>query len=248
MTPSLACSRGFFALAAVVACLIPVAATASDARTPVSIELVHAVDTSLSVNDIEFDLQMHGIAQAFRSDQVIKLIGLHDGVAVTLIQWAGWVSEEHTVPWRLLTTPASIRAFAEEVERTGRDSVGRLTAIGTAIDAGLEAIAANRYAGRRLKIDVSGDGRSNAGPSLSMARRKAEARGVTINGLAVLTDDGALDAYFWRHVITGGSAFVIDAADYEDFARAIRIKLMRELAPEVSQRDRPGSHDHASYR
>ncbi len=228
-------SRSIGVVAAITACLVVTDVRSIRAQTPIAIELVLAVDTSLSVNDIEFGLQMHGIARAFRSDEVIRLIGLYDGVAVTLIQWAGWVSEEHTVPWRLLTTPESVRSFADEVARTRRDSVGRFTAIGTAIEAGLEAIATNRFAGRRLKIDVSGDGRSNAGPPPTLARDEAASRAVTINGLTVLTDDHALENYFRKNVIAGPAAFTINATSYDDFARAIKIKLLRELAPEISQ-------------
>lgn len=207
------------------------------AEIPVSIELVLAVDTSLSVNDIEYGLQMRGIAQAFRTPEIIELIGQHDGVAVTLIQWAGWVNKEPAIPWRLLTNEASVLAFAEEVDAVKRETVGYQTAIGTAIAAGLHALITNGYAGEHLKIDLSGDGQNNAGPPPDQPRARAAALGVTVNGLAILTDYADLDAYFRLQVMTGPSAFVIPADSYHDFARAMRLKLLRELAVVISRNE-----------
>ncbi len=213
------------------------------AQTPVSIELVLAVDTSLSVSDQEFRLQMKGIARALRSKEVIELIAVHDGVAMALIQWAGWTNPENMIPWRRLKTPQSILTFAAEIEAAKRDRVGNLTGVGTAIQASLHAIASNDFAGKHLKIDVSGDGQNNAGPSPAVLRALAKAQGVTINGLAVMTDVAYLDIYYRHEVITGPGAFVIRATGYNDFARAMRLKLLRELAPAVSGNsiDRPSA-------
>ena len=58
------------------------------ANTPVSIELVIAVDTSMSVDGSEYGLLMTGIAKAFRTPEIVSLIGQHDGVAVSLFQWS----------------------------------------------------------------------------------------------------------------------------------------------------------------
>ena len=208
----------------------------SRAQTPVSIELVLAVDTSLSVSNYEFQLQMKGIADALRTDEIMELISIQDGVAITVIQWAGWSIENDQIAWRLLDTPDSIKAYADEVEKMEREQVGYFTAIGSAIESSLLALESNSYVGKFQKIDISGDGISNAGPDPFSSRRKANQRGVIINGLAILTDTKDLDEYFRQDVITGQGAFVIEAVDYFDFARAIRLKLSRELAPVISSR------------
>ena len=218
-------------------CLVGLSVQASrpaSAQSVVSIELVLAVDTSLSVNDIEFSLQMKGIAEALRDEDVINLITAHDGVAITLIQWAGWTNEENWLPWRRLKSPESIEALARDIEQLKRDRVGNLTGIGTAIQAGLYALESNDFVGRQQKIDVSGDGKSNVGQDPSFARQQAKARGVTINGLAIVLNEPALDKYYSDNVITGPGAFVIKAVDFSDVARAMRLKLLRELAPAVS--------------
>ncbi len=228
-------------LAAVI-CLVVLISTGTSrarAQTPVSIELVLAVDTSLSVNDREYDLQMRGIAQAFRSPDIISLISLYDGVAVTILQWGGWVSEKNTVPWQVLKSPGSVLDFAKQIEETRRENVGNFTAIGTAIDFAIKEIQENEFAGRLKKIDVSGDGVNNVGPRPQSYKNLADQLGISINGLAIKTDLGSLDRYYRTNVITGPGSFVVSAIDYSDFARAIHRKLKKELEVPVSWRREP---------
>ncbi len=234
----------------------------AQAQTPVSIELVFAVDTSYSIDGFEYDLLMKGIANAFRTPEIVNLIGQQDGVAVTLFQWSSEVNQQYMIPWHLLTDPASVSAFAAKVEKAERDPDRRFTAIGGAIDFGVRLIAENAFEGRQSKIDVSGDGRSNTGVSLSKSRQKANALGIVINGLPILTnivdysartptpagpisrgryqahtnvDYYDLETYYREKVIHGPGAFVQIANDYDDFARAFLRKLRRELTPLVSQ-------------
>lgn len=222
------------------------------AETLVSIELVLAVDTSLSVDDVEYDLQMTGIAKAFRTPEIVALIQQQSGVAVTLFQWSSEIDERYMIPWHLLHGPASVLSFADKVERAARDPVRGFTAIGAAIDFGVGLIAENDFDGRRLKIDISGDGRNNTGVSPVVSRRGAEARGIAINGLPILIDTFALDTYYREKVIHGPGAFIEIATDYRDFAQAFLRKLRREIAPMISQNDPPpggrvGAADGAPY-
>ncbi len=209
------------------------------AKTPISIELVLAVDTSISVDSFEYKLMMNGIANAFRTPEIISLIGQQDGVAVTLFQWSSEVNEQYMIPWHLLKNPASVLAFAAKVERAERDPDRRFTGIGRAIDFGVRLIRENAYEGRRLKIDVSGDGRSNTGLPPSIPRQEANALGVVINGLPILTYPDSklydLDTYYREKMIYGPGAFIEIANDYDDFARAFLRKLRRELNPITSQ-------------
>lgn len=240
--PSLGSLTGALVLAWAVLCgKAPVAA-----QTPVSIELVLAVDTSLSVNNKEYTLQMQGIAQAFRRQDIIDLIGLYDGVAVSLIQWGGWTSEKHTIPWQVLKSEASVLAFARQVEQTKRENVGYFTAIGTAISAAMKSIIDNDYAGKLRKIDVSGDGVNNAGPTPQSTQAIAEGLEISVNGLAVRTDLAILDQYYRENVIAGPGAFVITADDYSDFARAMHKKLKRELQVPVSFNHAPPAPQRAA--
>ncbi len=218
----------------------------AQAKTPVSIELVLAVDTSISIDNFEYDLLMKGIANAFRTPEIVNLIGQQNGVAVTLFQWSSEVNQQYMIPWHLLTDPASVLSFAAKVEKSERDPNRRFTGIGEAIDFGVRLIAENAFEGRQLKIDVSGDGRNNIGKPPSIPRQEANTLGIVINGLPILTrivdysgripthtnvDYYDLEIYYREKIIHGPSAFVEIANNYDDFARAFLRKLLRELAP-----------------
>jgi len=208
------------------------AAKPAAAQVPVDLELVLAVDTSSSVNRGEFDLQMRGLANAFRDPRVHTAIAAAGafGIAVALMQWADSRHQTLSIDWRVVRTPEEAEALAELIDTTPRFVVGGGTAIGSAVMFGLDLIAANGYAGQRAVIDVSGDGRANQGELPNNARARALAEGVTVNGLAILNEDPALNVYYLQYVIAGPGAFVLAAQDYEAFADAIVEKLVREIS------------------
>ena len=198
----------------------------------VDLELVLAVDASSSVSDEEFDLQMKGLADAFRHDAVLAAIRATGdlGIAVTLIQWSDNLSQSTAVDWARISSAESAQAFGEEIEKAPRFLVGGSTAIGGALKYSLRQMERNRYEGRRKVIDLSGDGRTNQGPAPDVIRDEAVARGVTINGLAILNEDLYVDRYYRRSVVGGTGSFVLTAQDYIDFADSILLKLIREIA------------------
>jgi hypothetical protein len=63
----------------------------SSTPTNVDLELVLAIDTSTSVDEVEFDLQRRGLASAFRHPNVHTAIVAagSKGIAVAVLQWAG---------------------------------------------------------------------------------------------------------------------------------------------------------------
>lgn len=211
----------------------------AQAKTPISFELVLAVDTSLSVDGGEYNLIMEGMANAFRTPEIINLIGQYDGVAVTMFQWSSEVNAQMMIPWHLLADPASVLSFAAKVENASRGPKRHFTGIGGAIDLGVRLIEDNAFDGRKLKIDISGDGRNNTGVPPSLPRQTANALGIVINGLPILTyaDNYPYDLvdYYREETILGPGAFIEIADDYGDFSRAFQRKLRRELAPFVSR-------------
>ena len=82
---------------------------------------------------------------------------------------------------------------------------------------------------RRI-IDISGDGMANFGLPPSLARDRIVAAGIAINGLAILTEEPWLEAYYRSNVIGGPGAFVVAARDFRSFADAVLRKLEREIA------------------
>ncbi len=65
------------------ALLIPTTAPASAQERPVDLELMLAVDASASVSDEEFNLQVRGLAEAFRHRSVGQAIRAAGDLAAT---------------------------------------------------------------------------------------------------------------------------------------------------------------------
>ncbi len=130
---------------------------------------------------------------------------------------------------------ADIEAVAAVLEAMPRQMEGR-TDIATAIRFATAAILTNAYEGVRKTIDVSGDGSSDIADPAA-ARDVALAQGITINGLVIHATeydlgelaDIELYQHYLRRVIGGPGAFVMEARNYNDFADAIRRKLLREI-------------------
>jgi hypothetical protein len=213
---------------AAVAALAPPAAIAKE---NVDLELVLAVDVSGSVDATEQALQRHGLVAAFRDPEVSEAIAaLPQGLAVALVAWAGAGQQQTPVGWRRLTDRASAEDFAARVDAALAVPFGPgKTAIGGALAWSLAELAGNGFDGR-AKIDVSGDGFNDGAPP-GPVRDAAVASGITINGLAITSDEPYLADYYQRNVAGGPGSFVVIASDYRAFGAAIRRKLLRELVP-----------------
>ena len=208
-------------------------AVAQDAATQtVDLELVLAVDTSSSVSPLEFDLQMRGLAEAFRHPAVLSAIRAAGdlGIAVSLVQWSDNRNQFVAVDWMTLHQESDVLALADEIDKAPRFLVGGGTAIGGALEFAARQFERNDFEGRRKVIDLSGDGRTNQGAHPGPIRDEAVAKGITVNGLAILNEDVYVDRYYRFNVIGGTGAFVMTAADYESFADAMLQKLVKEIA------------------
>ena len=228
------------AITLTASCLIP--CTASAQEVPVDLELALAVDGSRSIDADEFNLQIQGIAAAFRDPVFHKALrqAAPEGIAVTLVQWTGHSDQAQVVPWTHVVDGDSAGAFADRVLAAGRHLPPGPTGIGSAIRFTYWLMEANGYAGKRQVIDVSGDGYNNSGNRPEVARDEAVARGIVINGLTVKNDIPLLDRYFIARVIAGPGAFVVRADDFTEFATAFRLKLIREVTGYTIGRREPG--------
>ncbi|QFT58481.1 hypothetical protein FIU94_06535 [Sulfitobacter sp. THAF37] len=203
----------------------------------VDLELVLMVDVSRSMSQAELELQRRGYAEALGSSEVFAAVqsGLLQNVALTYVEWAG--SQQVIVDWRVVTTRDDLRDFARQLTAR-QDPALRRTSISGALAFGAELIETNQFAGLRRVIDISGDGPNNFGPGVTFARDDVLARGITINGLPLMTDDGAysqfnlpnLDIYYQSCVIGGPGAFVIPVVQWSDFGDAVKRKLVLEIA------------------
>jgi hypothetical protein len=148
------------------------------------------------------------------------------------------------IDWAIISDEPSAQNFAGallEAPRAFRDR----TSISLGIDFAMTQLERAPYTAERSVIDISGDGTHNAGRDLRMARDEALAKGVTINGLVILTDPavsamsrfpdhtnpaGGLAKYYENNVIGGAGAFVMAAENFESFGKALTQKLIAEIA------------------
>ena len=210
--------------------LAPMAAAAPESRQ-VDLALVLAVDVSRSINDTRYDLQRDGYALAFRDPAVIAAItdNAQHGIAVTFVEWSGAGEQSQVVPWTIITDRVSSEGFAAAVGDAERRFAG-WTSISDALDFSAALLHDGQISARRHVIDVSGDGSNNNGRPVADARDEAVAAGITINGLPILTIEATLDGYYQANVVGGPGAFVVPTANFENFAKAIQTKLIKEIA------------------
>lgn len=216
-------------------CFFPVE---TEAATEVSLELVLAVDCSSSVDQAEFELQMRGVAEAFRHPSVLNAMQQTwpKGIAVALLQWSGDLDQVKAIEWSHINSAPSALAFAQTIDETPRFVDGGPTALGNAVKISVDWILGNQFIGERQVIDVSGDGRVNTGEVAAVARHYANQSGITVNGLAILNEEPKLAGYYLAGVVGGPGAFLLTADDFEDFSRAIRRKIFFEITgPPIAQ-------------
>ncbi len=207
--------------------------------------LVLALDVSGSVDAAEYRLQVEGVAAALQDAEVRAALAAMPGapVALAVIEWSGAGFQRVVLGWTLLEGAAVDRA-ADTLRATRRARAPQATAIGAALRRGAALLAAGPVCWRHT-IDVSGDGKNNDWPEPDTVREAGVLTGVTVNALVVADDTHAaeLSAYFRAQVLHGPDAFVEVAAGYEDYARAMKRKLLRELATvAVGERALPPAH------
>jgi hypothetical protein len=192
--------------------------------------LVLAVDVSASISPDSYLLQRNGIARAFEDPRLVSTISaIPGGIEVLILEWSDPDRSVVTVGWKRIVDADSAASLAAAIRSTRRSSDGQ-TAIGPALLAAAAAFDRLPEPAERRVIDISGDGIANFGISPKAARDRVVAAGISINAVAILTNEPWLEAYFRNYVIGGPGAFVIAARDFHSFANAMLRKLVQEVA------------------
>ncbi len=226
---------------ALLGCLA--AAPLARAAETVDLLLVLAADVSRSIDDGEFDLQRKGYAAAMADPRVVGAIvgGKHHAIAVTFIEWAGDQEEKTVIDWTVIRDEEGAGTVGAAILAAPRSFIGR-TSISAAIDFAMERLAAAPVPAEKRIIDISGDGTSNSGRGVTEARDDALAKGVTINGLAIINSaanpgfayhthpPGGLPNYFQENVVGGNGAFLLVVENFRHLRRRDR--------PQIDRRDR----------
>lgn len=206
---------------------------------PVDVELVLAVDVSLSMSPAELEIQRRGYAAALTHESVLQAIadGAHGRIAISYVEWAGMTTQHIVVPWTAIAGREDAERVAARLSVHPPNSARR-TSISAALEFGGDMFAESGFEGVKRVIDISGDGPNNQGGPVAAVRDRLVSQGITINGLPLMTNGGFdggydianLDRYYTDCVIGGPGAFMIPVNDWTQFAEAVRRKLVLELA------------------
>jgi hypothetical protein len=220
--------------------LAPLAAAAAE---KVDLLLVLAADVSRSVDAKKFQLQRDGYAAAVSNPRVLDAIrsGRNGRIGLMFVEWSGIGSQRVVIDWSLVGGAEAAKGFGDRLIEAPRSFADR-TSISGALEFSMAQLERAPFESTRRTIDVSGDGTNNAGRDVGLLRDEAVAKGITINGLVILSDNpmswnpdhtnppGGLDAYYRNNVIGGQGAFVMVAKNFETFGQAIISKLIAEVA------------------
>jgi hypothetical protein len=214
-------------------------AAAQDSKQ-VDLALAMAIDISGSIDPDEAHLQREGYVQAFRDPVIVKAIlgGSNGRIAVAYYEWSdAWV-QRILIDWTLLDSEAAIEAFARRLA-AAPISIARRTSISGAIRYAIPLFGRSPYEAERKVLDISGDGSNNDGALVTDMRYEALKERIVINGLPIMNDrpnpfgfpsETDLDKYYLACVTGGPRSFVEVAHNFEDFPRAVRKKLLQEVA------------------
>src|ERR1700731_3967958 len=215
----------------------------------VDLLLVLASDVSGSMDESKFDLQRSGYAAALSNARVIEAIrgGPGGRIAVAFIEWSGILQQKIVIDWTVISNDETARQFGDHILEAPRAFARNSTSISAGIDFAMTQLDRAPYETRRRVIDVAGDGDNNSGRDVTAARDEAIAKGITINGLVILTEAplslnplhtnplGGLANYYRNNVIGGPGAFVMVAENINSFGDIIVKKLIAEIAQAVPQ-------------
>ncbi|RSK31469.1 DUF1194 domain-containing protein [Rhodovulum iodosum] len=210
---------------------------AAPAGAACRLALVLALDISSSVDAEEDRLQRAGLAAALTAPEVREalLAQPEAPVALAVYEWSGRYQQDMLLDWRMLDSPAAIAGAAAQIAGSKRSYAEFPTAMGYGI-----GYAARVFRGAPeclfRTLDISGDGINNDGFGPARAYSSFPLDGITVNGLAIggaTENDAVVFAYYRDEVIRGPGAFVEEAKDFDDFARAMRRKLFREVQARV---------------
>lgn len=211
------------------AAALVLAAGLADPAAACEVAILFAIDVSASVDAGEYALQSGGHAAAITDPEVIDAIQSIGGVQVTLMHWSGGVHQELRTPWTALSDAASAHAYAARLAQIERRVDSEATALGSALNFVEHSWPDEARRCRRRVVDISGDGVSNTGVPIAPTRARLIEDGVTLNGLVIGGGDPPPAPFYRERVIGGPGAFLEIAEGYADYARAFKLKLLREL-------------------
>lgn len=203
---------------------------ATQSNEPVGVQLALAMDTSGSMEDEEFAIELQATSYALNSQlfrTAVKYKGGEKSVAICLLDFQG--SALMRVPWIDIRgnqindkpykpdpktgkidpdvssyAPDILDELCKEIENLPRRGNGGTT-VSSAVDLAKKLFLACPWqpaadGGKRV-LDLFGDGSSWAG-DVQRSRDEAAAIGVTINAFAIVNEEPDLDKFFKENLVT----------------------------------------------
>jgi hypothetical protein len=209
-------------------------------KKDIDLALALGIDISGSIDPEEAKLQRQGYVMAFRDPVIVKAIlgGPNGRIAVAYYEWSDSWMQKLLIDWTLLDSEQAIADFVTRLDEAPI-SIARRTSISGAIRYAVQLFGRSPYEPTRKVLDISGDGSNNDGGLVTDMRYEALKEKIVINGLPIMNDrpnpfgfpnEEDLDRYY-LHCVTGGPrSFVEVAHNFDDFPRAVRKKLLQEVA------------------
>jgi uncharacterized protein DUF1194 len=228
-------------LVLVIATAVWVGSPVARAAEVVDLLLVLSSDISRSIDASKFKLQRDGYAAAIVNPRVIQAIrsGSLGKIAISFVEWSSFEQQQIVIDWTVIRDESTAKDFSAQIIKAPRAFRDR-TSISGGIDFAMAQLARAPFHANRHTVDVSGDGTHNSGRDVTEARDEALAKGVTVNGLVILSEQtssnathvnppGGLDAYYRNNVIGGPGAFVMVAENFNSFGQTVLSKLSAEI-------------------
>ncbi len=196
--------------------------------------LLLAMDVSSSVDASEDFLQRNGIVAALMSPEVEAAFFASDQyVALAAYEWSGRYNQRVLLDWTRIKDPETLLFAAAKIADSKRSHNDFPTAMGYALGYGASMMERAPSCAKQT-LDVAGDGQNNEGFTPAQAYAAFPFDNITVNGLVINGADyeaeTGLIAFYKGQVIRGAGAFIEIAQGFEDYERAMRRKLERELA------------------
>lgn len=203
----------------------------------VDIALVLVVDVSGTIDEGEFILQRDGIAGALASEEIVQAIeqGALGRIAVAMVEFSDYSAVDVVMSWIIIGDMESAQKAAAIVLASPRGGNMQNTSVAGGMLVGIRELTTCPCIPTKLVMDVSGDGENNNSDrenSLTMenARAQVERYKITVNALAMPTMGEDVEGFYDREVRYGPGSFLMVAPTINDFAKAMRRKLVLEVS------------------
>lgn len=219
-------------LRALPALILASASAAGAAECRLALAL--ALDVSSSVDATEDALQRGGLAAALVAPEVQQAIFSDPlPVALAVYEWSGRYNQVLLVDWTLIQDQGTLAVVSSTIATSERRHNAFPTAMGYALGYGAGLLEQAPDCLSRT-IDMAGDGQNNEGFMPEAAYREFPFENVIVNGLVVNAADYEAEVnlidFYRDEVLHGPGAFLEVAQGFEDYERAMRRKLERELS------------------